>query len=80
MGWGFLGLLLILAGLATGIGPVPRSSPLFTYARSGLPEHLILDKYFLALLPAFSSNSLGVIHSSLTRMHFPLEPDSYLAT
>lgn len=38
----------------------------------------MLDRYFLALLPDFSSNSLGVIHSSPTNMHLPFEPDSYL--
>ena len=46
----------------------------------------MLDRYFLALLPDFSSYSFGVIHSSTsvwggcTWMHFPLEPDSYLFT
>ena len=71
---------MILGGLGEGAGPEPRSSPLLTYARKGRPRHLMLDKYFLALLPAFSSNSLGVIHSSPARIHFPLEPDSYLLT
>ena len=47
----------------------------------------MLDRYFLALLPDFSSYSFGVIHSSTsplwggcTWIHFPLEPDSYLFT
>ena len=47
---------------------------------------MMLDRYFLALLPDFSSYSLGVIHSlaavcgGSTRMHFPFDPDSYFAT
>ena len=79
IGWGGLALL-ILGGFGEGGGPEPRNSPLLTNDLKGLPRHLMLDKYFLALLPDFSSNSLGVSHSSPSKMHFPLDPDSYLLT
>lgn len=62
-----------------GGGPAPLSSPLLTNTLRGLPKHLMDERYFLALLPARSSNSLGVSHSSPSWIHFPLDPDSYLA-
>lgn len=78
MGWMVLGLFM-RGGFGDG-GVDPRSSPELTKALKGRPRHLMLERYFLALLPDFSSNSLGVSHSSPSRMHFPFDPDSYLLT
>lgn len=68
----------IFLGLGGGGGPDPFNSPLLTYTRRGLPMHLMLDRYFLALDPALSSNSFGVSHSFPMLIHFPFDPVSYL--